>query len=447
MDGAEALNSVIIGEGDMRKVGVIIGPISNDLLWETLKNFLNKVSDIDLEYVENENELKDKLRSQTADVLILEISHDSDHASKYQPYYDINPELGIIVIDPIGTDLVIRLQNTGCQQLVRLIRSLSGDEGDYTGNTAPRILYLRPSGEPLITSSKEAGSLSNLSYLDSREHLRDLCKWIELWFHWYFAGEEKSENEAYIPGWAMSAGRARALLGGEYASATQVVLSEARHQLELRLESQDIERQKQGVSSRFAAVVKAFGLNDIEKKIFILCLSPELDDRYARVLGYFNDDLTRCRPTPSLLNSLLCRDSLLGWDICRVLRNEGQLSKYRIVLAETNDAMPQSRVGLRLAPEILAYLRDEPGQAPEYGPHLQLIEPKHTSGPATNPDSSQLRERLNQWRLLPSDHCGIPVIQLIGDDSVVRWFAGEAVNGGDTLVLLNPTADSTSPIQ
>ncbi len=56
---------------------------------------------------------------------------------------------------------------------------------------------------------------------------------------------------------------------------------------------------------RLARLQENFGLSSLECRLLLACLAPDLDPRYGQLYGYLNDDLTRRRPTPHLLLSLL----------------------------------------------------------------------------------------------------------------------------------------------
>jgi hypothetical protein len=58
---------------------------------------------------------------------------------------------------------------------------------------------------------------------------------------------------------------------------------------------------------RFRALAEAERLDAFEAAVLVLAAAPELDQRYERVFGYLNDDLTRRYPTVDLALNLLCR--------------------------------------------------------------------------------------------------------------------------------------------
>src|SRR5512140_3486327 len=59
-------------------------------------------------------------------------------------------------------------------------------------------------------------------------------------------------------------------------------------------------------SDRLHDLVQAFGLDDFEKDILLICLAPAFDLRYEKIYGYLQDDVTRKRPGINLTLNLVC---------------------------------------------------------------------------------------------------------------------------------------------
>jgi len=60
-----------------------------------------------------------------------------------------------------------------------------------------------------------------------------------------------------------------------------------------------------GQASRLELLAQAFGLSRFEVDALLICLAPALDLRYERIYGYLQDDVTRKRPSVSLILDLL----------------------------------------------------------------------------------------------------------------------------------------------
>lgn len=76
-----------------------------------------------------------------------------------------------------------------------------------------------------------------------------------------------------------------------------------------RLKSQIGERASQsllhGVQLRLSHLAQAFHLDGFDVDCLLICLAPELDLRYERIIGYLHDDVTKKRPTVELVLNLL----------------------------------------------------------------------------------------------------------------------------------------------
>jgi len=60
-----------------------------------------------------------------------------------------------------------------------------------------------------------------------------------------------------------------------------------------------------GQAPRLELLAQAFGLSRFEVDALLICLAPALDLRYERLYGYLQDDVTRKRPSVSLILDLL----------------------------------------------------------------------------------------------------------------------------------------------
>src|SRR5262249_59876990 len=65
-----------------------------------------------------------------------------------------------------------------------------------------------------------------------------------------------------------------------------------------KLGSRNLERSASTLP--FPTVVSRFGLNDFEAGVLLLAVASEVDDRYATLFAYTQNDVTRKRPTAGL---------------------------------------------------------------------------------------------------------------------------------------------------
>ena len=59
------------------------------------------------------------------------------------------------------------------------------------------------------------------------------------------------------------------------------------------------------LDERIGAVAAQLGLGGLDAAILGLCLAPEADPSYGRLIAYLHDDVSRRRPSPRLLARLL----------------------------------------------------------------------------------------------------------------------------------------------
>jgi ATP-dependent 26S proteasome regulatory subunit len=75
----------------------------------------------------------------------------------------------------------------------------------------------------------------------------------------------------------------------------------AAHQVQMLVEA----AQQQGQTLRLIHLATTFGLDRFDLDTFLICLAPALDLRYERLYSYLQDDVTRKRPSVSLVLDLL----------------------------------------------------------------------------------------------------------------------------------------------
>ena len=87
-----------------------------------------------------------------------------------------------------------------------------------------------------------------------------------------------------------------------------------------------------------------FSLNPFEEQCLIICLAPELDDKYEKLYAYLHDDITRKKPTISLAFDLLCPTFQIKVSARAFFSPQAPLQKYRLL--QVVDAMSDSCAGL-----------------------------------------------------------------------------------------------------
>ncbi len=105
-------------------------------------------------------------------------------------------------------------------------------------------------------------------------------------------------SEADIPGYARSPSSFQSLLVNKPEPAVGDLESAAVDLFE-RLSSSTMRAEP------LAVLYQSLALNDLDMKVFLLCLAPELDAKYMPAFGILNDDMTRSFPTVGLICALL----------------------------------------------------------------------------------------------------------------------------------------------
>jgi hypothetical protein len=107
---------------------------------------------------------------------------------------------------------------------------------------------------------------------------------------------------------------------------------------------------------RLAAAVSALALTDLEFRVLLLAMAPELDLRYQRCIGMLLDDLGRRVGSLALFMALLGEPSAVR---CQ-LAQSGNLVRWRI-LENRVPGLPGADEAARLDPPLVAWLFGEAG--------------------------------------------------------------------------------------
>lgn len=109
-----------------------------------------------------------------------------------------------------------------------------------------------------------------------------------------------------------------------------------------------------GLTLRLERLTSLCGLSDLERDVILLCLLPELDVRYRRLLGYLQDDVSRTSPIVEVLLQILLpiAGDLNAGRAC--FDSESKLIKQHLLIISSDDSLPMRSV--RLDPHIVDYL-------------------------------------------------------------------------------------------
>ncbi len=105
----------------------------------------------------------------------------------------------------------------------------------------------------------------------------------------------------------------------------------------------------------------AFDLAPLESEILLLCLLPECDLRYERIVAYLQDDITCKRPSVDLALNLLCADQAERLAARALFLREAPLLAGRLLRSAPRDGRDSGRdsplaQGLQVEPRIVNHL-------------------------------------------------------------------------------------------
>jgi hypothetical protein len=140
-----------------------------------------------------------------------------------------------------------------------------------------------------------------------------------------------------------------------------------------------------GVPLALPSLRSAFGLEDFDMQVVLICLAPELRRHYDRLYAYLQDDITRKRPSVDLILDLLCDSEPDRWRVRRRLGEAGPLRQAGL-LQPVND--PYSPSGssalaefLHLDPGVLTYLLGDDSLHPRMTRFARLLRPNPADAP------------------------------------------------------------------
>ena len=196
--------------------------------------------------------------------------------------------------------------------------------------------------------------------------------------------------------------------------------------VELETSAQEAHRRRDEIDARLAAggetprvarLAELFGLSALERDVLLVCLLPELDDRYRRIYGFLQDDATRSSPSAGLVVELLRPVAQSQAQVRAALTPAGVLTAQHlvVVIGDERAPVPLTVRPVRVDDRIAAYLLGSDAPDGRVGAVL-----------------SQSGERAALDALIaPAEH--VERLRRLGDWAAARRRAGAL----DATVLLN----------
>jgi hypothetical protein len=186
-------------------------------------------------------------------------------------------------------------------------------------------------------------------------------------------------------------------------------------------------RQEEGIDARLAAtplavrqglrlpeLCRRFDLTAFERDVLLVCLLPELDERYRRLIGYLQDDASRNQPTVELVLNLLpaqlyAPDGYAGGERRAAFAPQGRLSRHHLLVmgGEARGDEALSMRSLRLDDRVARYLLGD--DQPDHRLHPFLLEGAEDEAPLILDQAAQeALQGLQGWLTrLPRPHAAI----------------------------------------
>ena len=131
------------------------------------------------------------------------------------------------------------------------------------------------------------------------------------------------------------------------------------HDASIRHQAREAATVAAGVPLRLKLLAERLELNAFEQQVVLLTLAPEINQRYARLFGYLNDDITRRWPSVALALELFCNDLTERINCRQAFTAKAPLLVMRIVqVSDEANPLPLSLLnrGLKLDGRLVAYL-------------------------------------------------------------------------------------------
>jgi hypothetical protein len=111
------------------------------------------------------------------------------------------------------------------------------------------------------------------------------------------------------------------------------------------------------VDSALDDAVTKLDLDELDATVLVLCLAPELDPRYGRLLAYLHDDLTRKLPSPRLTARLLAGGGYDPQDVLASFARDQPLRRTGAIrLLDGDDTVPLAERPVKVGEQLVCHV-------------------------------------------------------------------------------------------
>jgi ATPase family associated with various cellular activities (AAA) len=129
---------------------------------------------------------------------------------------------------------------------------------------------------------------------------------------------------------------------------------------------------------RLHELQRRFGLNPLDRDVVLLCFAPEVSLAYEKLFAFFQDDVTKRRPSVDLALKVLCDDHAQKISAKSRFYAEAPLIRYGLIeFCDEADGAKPPLLGrrLRIDPRIVRYLLGSDELDERLAPFAQMVTP------------------------------------------------------------------------
>jgi hypothetical protein len=396
------------------RLTIIVGPFLSEPFAKGLRSLLAATGEFDVIGVDDLRVLADAEIGGPS-ILIME---GTDPAACHT-YLDLPAIRSVVLFDPVGARAFVGVDNPTWRELADVVRSVAREVwANRSGAGNERVRFVDPRQLPPTDAVGAVG----VRGADSAT-LAPLARWVELSLGLCLTRRFGNDRPG-VPGWSVAPAEAFELLGLESPPVSGEDLTD-----QLAVADEALIASRHSLPPGVAALADVFALSDLELRVLCLVLAPEIDGRYATVIGVLQDDLTRRRPGLTLLAELMSLTDVGTWDLRRAVNASDSVVSKGLIRSTGPEALPVD-VGLEPSPAVVAHLLASSLEraAADVGASLRSELPD--GEPALSAEERDLARQL-ELSLVQ----GRAAIHLVGGDRSKWWFSRLAAAIGVPLVV------------